>query len=264
MSSVPSSPFSPSAPLKGILLRVGVVVFLVESLLLAVFVTFDPDGHIWHVLDAPLLTVAVAAVIHYWITSPLDARLARAIGELDEARLIAERLARTDGLTGVLNRRELLDRLKREWLKAERHDTPLSLLMIDIDFFKRINDTYGHQAGDAVLVKVAHVLKTVCRDCDDVGRYGGEEFCIVLSSTTLCEATAIAERLIDEVAGTSIEHEGQTLAVTLSVGVAQNAGGMTGPGELIKVADCALYRAKHLGRNRVETMEHVLELCPAR
>ncbi len=261
MSSVSTLPFSPSAPLKGILLRVGAVVFLIESLLLAAFVKYDPDGHIWHVLDAPLLTIAVAAVIHFWVTGPLDSRLSNTIVELNHARLSAERLARTDALTGVLNRRELLERLDREWIKATRHRAPLSLLMIDIDFFKRINDTYGHQAGDAVLVNVARVLKTVCRECDDVGRYGGEEFCVVLAGTTLVEAAKLAERLNAEVAGIVIEHEGNSLAVTMSIGVAQNAPGMTESGELIKVADCALYRAKNLGRNRVESMERVLELC---
>lgn len=243
-------------------MRVGVVVFLIESLLLAAFIKYDPEGHIWHVLDAPLLTIAVAAVIHCWVTGPLDSRLSNTIGELHNARLSAERLARTDALTGVLNRRELLERLDREWIKAARHHAPLSLLMIDIDFFKRINDTCGHQAGDAVLVKVADVLKTVCRECDDVGRYGGEEFCVVLSDTTLVEAAKLAGRLNAAVAGIVIGHEEHSLAVTMSIGVAQNAPGMTGPEELIKVADCTLYRAKNLGRNRVESMESVLGLSP--
>ena len=165
----------------------------------------------------------------------------------------AERLATTDGLTGLMNRRSLNTQLAARSREAQRYRRPLSLLLIDIDHFKKVNDTHGHPAGDAVLRGVAAVARAQSRETDLVARYGGEEMALVLPETDAAGASVIAERLRAAVEGTAHGTEHGTLRVTISVGVATWPGGGQTPDELLTTADRALYRAKQTGRNRVES-----------
>ena len=157
-----------------------------------------------------------------------------------------------DGLTGVHNKRYFLEFMERELARARRHASSLSLMMFDIDHFKKVNDSAGHQAGDAVLRGVARVLAAEARATDLAARYGGEEMALVLPETDAGGASAIAERLRAAVEGTAHATEHGTLRVTVSVGVATWPGGGQTPDELLTTADRALYRAKQTGRNRVE------------
>ncbi len=158
-----------------------------------------------------------------------------------------------DGLTGVANRRRFDEALLSEWRQCRRAGTPLALLMIDIDHFKRYNDHYGHPTGDACLQQVAAVLKAAMqRACDLVARYGGEEFVCLLPGCDQAPALAKAQALQAALAAQGIAHEASPTAawVTLSIGVAvaqPQAGGS--PAALVAAADAALYSAKHRGRN---------------
>ena len=158
-----------------------------------------------------------------------------------------------DGLTGVANRRRFDEALLSEWRQCRRAGTPLALLMIDIDHFKRYNDHYGHPTGDACLQQVAAVLKAAMqRSCDLVARYGGEEFVCLLPGCDQAPALAKAQALQAALAAQGIAHEASPTAawVTLSIGVAvaqPQAGGS--PAALVAAADAALYSAKHRGRN---------------
>lgn len=164
--------------------------------------------------------------------------------ELESRRLEA----RTDQLTGLANRREFDEQLSRRISEWWRRKTPVSLLVIDVDHFKRFNDTYGHQAGDQVLAGVAGVLKDTLRDMDFVARFGGEEFVAILPSTVLHEARRAAKRVIDAINATTFHFHDAQMQVTVSVGVAQAQEGEDGPASL-KRADEGVYAAKHGGRN---------------
>jgi diguanylate cyclase (GGDEF)-like protein len=160
-----------------------------------------------------------------------------------------------DGLTGAFNRRYLDHRLGVEFERFRRYGRPLSLLLLDIDFFKRVNDRFGHQCGDAVLRGVAAGLAAEVRKSDLVARYGGEEFCCVLPETDLAGALVVAEKI--RAAAEAQEHrwEGQAVPVTISVGAAEAKPGMAGAAELVGRADAGLYEAKRSGRNRVVALD---------
>ena len=159
----------------------------------------------------------------------------------------------SDALTGVVNRKAFDERLDAELAFGLRHESPLSLVLLDVDHFKKVNDTHGHPAGDAVLRGVAAVARSQARETDLVARYGGEELAVVLPETDAAGARAIAERLRAAVEGTAHATEQGSLRVTVSVGVATWPGGGQTPDELLTTADRALYRAKQTGRNRVES-----------
>ncbi|MBI2920025.1 MAG: GGDEF domain-containing protein [Planctomycetes bacterium] len=158
-----------------------------------------------------------------------------------------------DGLTGVPNKRFLEDTLNREVARSQRHKRPLSVAMLDLDHFKKINDTYGHLAGDAVLREICRRLKTLVGADEVLARYGGEEFVAVLPEAGVEQAREFAERMRELAAEKPVEVDGQKIAVTISVGVAHTAGEaeMTAA-ELVKRADKLLYEAKAAGRNRVK------------
>jgi two-component system cell cycle response regulator len=159
-----------------------------------------------------------------------------------------------DGLTGVYNRKHLEERLDAEVSFALRHDTHLSVVMIDVDFFKRVNDTYGHLGGDAVLKTVAGILGTGLRAEDIVARYGGEEFTIVARNIDVARACALAERLRYAIAQTVVPFNGHQIRVTSSAGVASLACCPPDKRDrttLVGIADKRLYRAKETGRDRV-------------
>ncbi|MFM7190002.1 MAG: diguanylate cyclase [Microcystaceae cyanobacterium] len=157
-----------------------------------------------------------------------------------------------DALTGLLNRRYLEEALQQECRKAERLALPVSLIFIDIDHFKRFNDTYGHDAGDHVLTTVAHLLEQNVRQSDLVGRYGGEELIVLLPNCPLDRAAVIAEGLRSEVSLLQPHFQGQFLdPITISLGVASFPLQAEDAPSLVKAADEALYEAKRAGRNRV-------------
>lgn len=157
-----------------------------------------------------------------------------------------------DHLTGLWNRGEILEELDRETARARREKRPLAVVMADIDHFKQINDTHGHQAGDAVLRQTAERMRSVMRNYDSIGRYGGEEFLFVLPGCDLAEARQVAERARALVNGAPHHVGDLDLQISISLGVAWASDGSTEPTAIIKTADDALYRAKAKGRNRVE------------
>ncbi len=177
---------------------------------------------------------------------------------LAEANKILKRLSSLDGLTGVPNRRRFDEVLKQEWLRAIRHSTSISLIMIDIDFFKLFNDTYGHQGGDDCLKQVAKTLdESAKRVTDMVARYGGEEFVVVLPETGTKGVLAVAETMRANVEAQHIPHASSKVTdhVTISVGVATAVPERGAKEEnLIAAADQALYEAKNHGRNQVRSM----------
>ncbi|PKO72548.1 MAG: hypothetical protein CVU20_02065 [Betaproteobacteria bacterium HGW-Betaproteobacteria-14] len=162
-----------------------------------------------------------------------------------------ERLATTDHLTGLLNRRAFLEATEREIRRAHRYGQSLSLLMIDVDHFKHINDAHGHPAGDEVLRRIATACRGMLRDEDLTGRLGGEEFAVSLVQAPLHAAAAVAERLREAINALAIEHEGVRLTVSVSIGVAEFGRDAGTLDRLISQADARLYAAKHAGRNRV-------------
>jgi diguanylate cyclase (GGDEF)-like protein len=167
----------------------------------------------------------------------------------------AERRAETDPLTGVLNRRSLIERLEAGCMRAQARDMPIALLFIDLDHFKQINDSYGHLAGDACLAAVVAPIQAELRQSDVVGRYGGEEFIVILSSASAAAAHPIAERIRERVASVRVEGFGPTIRLTCSIGVAaSDTLGVWGR-HLIARADEAVYAAKRSGRNCVQMAE---------
>jgi diguanylate cyclase (GGDEF)-like protein len=176
---------------------------------------------------------------------------------LENARLFGEvqRLAITDGLTGTYNRRHFFELAKRELSRARRYGHPVSAIMLDIDHFKQVNDTYGHAIGDQVLTALANRCSSNIRNVDILGRYGGEEFAIILPATGLSGAYSMAERLRLCVTDVPVPTEQGDLTVTISLGVASNAQAQDQGEEdvaiLLNRADAAMYVAKQAGRNRV-------------
>jgi len=181
----------------------------------------------------------------------LHLKLVRLQRELIQKNRLLEQLSTTDPLTGLRNRRYLTEMLAMEFLRAQRHRTPLSVVMADIDHFKAVNDRHGHAAGDAVLEGVAGVLKRSMRGSDHGGRYGGEEFLLVLANAEVDGARIFAERLRQEVEETAFANDAGAIHVTLSLGIASLRAAHETPGDLVAEADEALYRAKQAGRNRV-------------
>lgn len=172
---------------------------------------------------------------------------------LVDANQRLQRLSVTDPLTSVKNRRFLEQELERTFAHARRYQRPLSAVMVDVDFFKRVNDTWGHQVGDDVLRAVGALLRKISRRVDTVARYGGEEFVILLPEIQLFDALSFAEKIRSSIASAEIHSEGRPLRVTVSVGVASfPQTPVRSADELIAAADRALYRAKQNGRNRVE------------
>ncbi len=181
----------------------------------------------------------------------MQAELARLLGRLTEQNLALEQLATTDPLTGLANRRRLFEQLDHEAARHRRSLQPLSLLLIDIDHFKRVNDNWGHNAGDRVLQGLARLLVSGLRQVDLTARYGGEEFLVVLPDTGTEGALAAAELVRRRVAASQLPlSDDETLQLTVSIGVATLQDDESIP-NLIDRADRALYQAKHQGRNQV-------------
>jgi two-component system cell cycle response regulator len=161
------------------------------------------------------------------------------------------RLAVVDGLTRAYNRRHLLEFLEREMRRSHRHRRPLSVVLFDVDHFKRINDDFGHLTGDAVLRELADRVRARIRSEDCFARHGGEEFAVVLAESDLASARAFAERVRERVAGTPFEADGASIRVTVSVGVATLTADLQEPERFLAAADERLHQAKAAGRDRV-------------
>ncbi|MEK9630000.1 MAG: sensor domain-containing diguanylate cyclase [Nitrospinota bacterium] len=162
-----------------------------------------------------------------------------------------EKLSVTDGLTGLDNHQQMQALLKNEVIRSQRYSSPLSIIMLDIDHFKNVNDTYGHQMGDDILLDFATTMKKFCRSNDVAARYGGEEFILILPETKVEGAKYIAERIREEMASQTFSYKGTDFKVTVSCGIAEfDPERIKTPADLINIADQALYRAKNEGRNQ--------------
>jgi len=199
-----------------------------------------------------------------YITKPFDAhelqahlrageRIIKLQDELIVARETQRQLATYDALTSVFNRRAILDSLKRELFRAQRGGPSVGAVMVDLDHFKKINDAHGHLVGDLVLCEAAHRMKNALRPYDTLGRYGGEEFLVVVPGCAAPEAAKVAERLRQCLESTPLTLRGVRIRITGSFGVASSKDIAEDVDAMIWAADAALYRAKQEGRNRVIT-----------
>ena len=189
-----------------------------------------------------LLTLVVFLIYAYLMHRHL-------IGKIEEAQQALKEISITDELTGLKNRRFLMSRLQEEFARSRRHGSLLGILMLDIDHFKNVNDTFGHPFGDKVLKNVAQIISGLVRDYDVAGRYGGEEFLVVVAETTNEGLSSLAERIRRDIETMVTEDQRASMRVTISIGIsllADNDNIET----LLKKADDALYQAKKEGRNR--------------
>jgi diguanylate cyclase (GGDEF)-like protein len=210
---------------------------------------YNPLVEAVHALFAGIVIGAAAVVVSR--IGQLRARLAAQKKDLADALALNRELATRDALTGLLNRRAMVELLAREHPRIERGQGPLSVALLDIDWFKRINDGLGHGAGDEVLRRFAAILKEQLRAADALARWGGEEFLLLMPGTRLDDARVVLDRLRHRVASGGFESIAPDLKVTFSVGVVEVHEGET-QDTAIDRADRALYRAKQDGRNRVE------------
>lgn len=183
------------------------------------------------------------------------------ISEIKRHERLLEMMAVTDELTGLPNRRHFLQRLDEEFDRARRYNLPTSVLMLDLDFFKQINDKYGHAAGDELLRQFALTLKSLLRRQDISGRLGGEEFAVLMPNTPCLHAFEIAERLRAAIARIAVAWEGSMIQCTVSIGVGDLLGGASSAGEGLSRADKALYFAKAQGRNQVRGCANSTDDC---
>jgi diguanylate cyclase (GGDEF)-like protein len=195
-----------------------------------------------HVLtDGDKIQVGSTTILKFTFHDSLDETFQRQMYES----------ALRDGLTKIFNKKYFLDRLESEFAYAIRHHSPLSLIMFDIDHFKRINDSHGHLAGDHALTTLARVVQDAIRQEDVFARYGGEEFAVICRGIDLAGAAAFGERVRRQVELHAFQYESAPLKVTVSVGVGSANESMRAPTDLVATADDALYQAKRQGRNRV-------------
>jgi len=221
----------------------------VASLLLPITIMFLPSGE--HIL----LGMALGAII-FFVSAMRSVKLISLsfhqnfvlTCELKKSRDIAEKLARKDVLTGLNNRRAFYEQAEVLANHSERYNDTFTAIFIDLDYFKKINDTFGHAAGDAALVQVADILKKRSRESDFIARIGGEEFAILMHSSSIKDGESLAEDLRRTIEASAISYDGQNLSITASFGIAQFDSDID---SLFSRADDALYQAKEAGRNRI-------------
>ena len=202
------------------------------------------------------LMLALSAAVPL-VVAPLSLiPLLTVTAQLNEARAELDRLASTDALTGATSRAAFFELAATEWARAVRHNLPLSVLLLDVDHFKRINDGYGHALGDLALAAVAGAVSASLRQTDTLGRYGGEEFIALLPMTNAEGARVLAQRILEQVRRLEISSgDAQRVSVTISIGVATLGAGVAELHGLVGLADQALYAAKSAGRDRFEEHE---------
>jgi len=185
-------------------------------------------------------------------------KLKKTESELRDALRFVKKLAATDSLTGISNRRHFLETAETEFERSQRFTHPLSILALDIDHFKLINDNYGHQAGDQVLEAITYCCKNLLRESDVFGRLGGEEFSILLPDTNEAAAKVTAQRILKAVAALEVNYQNKVIRFTTSIGIAQLSEVSSSLEVLMNQSDEALYKAKHNGRNCMEvwSMQH--------
>jgi diguanylate cyclase (GGDEF)-like protein len=196
------------------------------------------------IIITAIVTIGFLITVTYFLTWRLVIRL-------DEVQKRLKKLATTDELTGLKNRRYVIGRLEEEQERSRRLSQPLCLISLDVDHFKKINDTFGHPFGDLVLQRVATIMRDTVRRYDELGRIGGEEFLVVAPGTEMVEAVVLAERLCQNVRMHPIGDGDREVTVTLSAGVAILSTSDDSADQVLKRADTALYRAKQDGRDRV-------------
>ena len=209
---------------------------------------------LWSLNESLLILLAFISTLVFTglVLSALRIERGQAMDELKRAMIDLREQAITDPLTGVYNRRYLWEFLRREWVRAKRKDSSLAVIMIDLDHFKRINDTYGHQAGDFVLTAVAGLLRKHIRSSDIVCRYGGEEFALVLPEASPGSVKLRAEYIRAAIKRLDLRYRDVSLGgITVSIGVALFPDHAYDPDTLLRASDAALYEAKAAGRNRV-------------
>lgn len=198
-----------------------------------------------------------------YIKKPLDelevvARLSSALMYREHQKKL-ETLAMKDGLTGLYNHRLILELFEKEYNKAQRNNESIAFIMLDIDYFKNVNDTYGHRMGDVVIRKVADILEENTRSSDIIGRYGGEEFCIILPDIACEEVVLVCERIRKAIEKSEFKINDDTINVTISIGICFKYPTQDSSSEdMLIQADKTLYRAKNGGRNRIET--HIINM----
>jgi diguanylate cyclase (GGDEF)-like protein len=194
------------------------------------------------ILTGGILTVGLLLGILYFLTW-------RLVRKLDETQQELKKLASTDELTGLKNRRQIMKRLDEEFERAVRLTAPLCIIVLDIDHFKQINDSYGHPCGDQVLMQVAARLSENLRSYDSIGRIGGEEFLVISPGTAVDEAALLADRLLKTIRGTAFKDGPCTFDITISAGISMLSQADQNIDVLIRRADAALYKAKQGGRD---------------
>lgn len=198
--------------------------------------------------------VSKVAIVVYDVTETAVNR-----SKLEVARDELLRLSRTDRLTSLYNRGYWEERLNDEYRRFKRHPFDVSLVMFDIDHFKRINDTYGHQLGDEAIRAVSRQVMESSREVDICGRYGGEEFTVILPDTGVDGAHVFCERLRKNIEAMTVEYDGQSVQFTISLGIALLESGTRNPTDWLANADKALYRSKEGGRNQTSIFERAPE-----
>jgi diguanylate cyclase (GGDEF)-like protein len=190
-------------------------------------------------------------IVIYDVTEAANAHLS-----LQEKNLELTRSNRLDALTNLYNRGYWEERLELEFKRFSRSNTPSVLVMLDIDHFKRVNDTYGHQGGDAVLRALSQLLQSQYRETDIIGRYGGEEFAILLLDTQTSQALELIKNLTQKLANTKITHNNETIEITLSFGLTEINSDIKRHDQWIDTADKALYKSKQNGRNQATVLDY--------
>lgn len=231
------------------------------------------DQYLWRPSKyQTLMTIAIIAALGFALMFALYLSLNRTLTaqnkaleqkshllekEIEERKLLEVQLKEQvfqDDLTGLANRRKLLERVALEWPRSLRASRPISILMLDLDHFKIINDSFGHDIGDRVLKSIANILQDSIRITDLVARWGGEEFVLMLPETGHDPAMEIAERIREKVAATKLAYQDKNITFTISIGVATTENGEPSFTELLSISDMALYQSKEQGRNQVSSI----------